>query len=315
MITGAAGFIGNKLAVRLLDAGYRVIGVDNFVRGTRENLEHALERSEFTLIEADLADPDGCRAALGTVLETVPVETVWHMAANSDILAGVDDPNVDHRDTFLTTFNTLALMKEFHIRRIAFASSGVIYGFHDEPLEEETGPLFPLSTYGAMKLASEAVISASLESFLEKAYIFRFPNTVGGGATHGVIFDFINKLRDDPTRLEVLGDGRQQKPYIHVSELIDAMFFIVENAEERLAFYNIGPEDDGANVTYIAKAVCKAMSPDAEIHYTGGDRGWVGDVPRYSYATAKLAALGWRPRLSSNAAVDRAVSEILEEAG
>ena len=135
---------------------------------------------------------------------------------------------------------------------------------------------------------------------------------VGGEATHGVIFDFVNKLRNDPTRLEVLGDGRQRKPYLHVSELIDAMLFIYERAEERLAYYNIGPEDDGETVTYIAEAVCKAVSPDAEIHYTGGDRGWVGDVPHYRYATAKLASLGWRPSLSSTAAIDQAIMDVLD---
>ena len=174
--------------------------------------------------------------------------------------------------------------------------------------------MFPISNYGAMKLASEGSISAAVESFLERAWIFRFPNVIGPRATHGIIYDLFHKLAKDPPDLEVLGDGTQRKPYLHVSELVDAMWFIVKNGTERLNFHNIGAEDDGATVAYIARSVLRAAGSGKTIRYTGGSRGWVGDVPRFQYSTDKLAGLGWKPKLTSTEAVDRAAAEILGEA-
>lgn len=235
------------------------------------------------------------------------------MAANSDIGAGIADPRIDLRDTFLTTFQTLLVMRELKIPRLAFASSSAIYGPNAAVIHETIGPAFPISNYGAMKLASEGLISAALESFLERAWIFRFPNVIGSRATHGVIYDLLHKLRKSPAVLEVLGDGSQQKPYLHVSELIEAMIFIVHRSPDRLNFYNIGAEDEGATVRFIAAAVIAAASPGASIQYTGSNKGWVGDVPWYRYSTDKLRALGWRPSFSSAQAVERAVREIHEE--
>jgi UDP-glucose 4-epimerase len=311
LITGAAGFIGSYLADRLLTAGCRVTGVDNFVRGTRENLAQASLASGFTLLEADLSDPSQARSTFAAAHQRSPVTMVWHMAANSDIAAGVADPNVDHRDTFLTTFHTLTAMRELRIPCIAFASSSAIYGDSPDALNEDRGPLFPISNYGAMKLASEGLISAALESYLEQAWIFRFPNVIGGRATHGVIFDLMRKIIDAPDRdLEVLGDGNQQKPYLHVSELVDAMLFIVEHARDRLNYFNIAGDDQGATVRYIAEQVIAVAAPGKPIRYTGGSKGWVGDVPRFQYSTTKLAELGWKPTLSSHEAVRRAVADI-----
>ena len=162
-----------------------------------------------------------------------------------------------------------------------------------------------------MKLASEGLISAALESYLHRAWIFRFPNVIGGRATHGVIFDFLRKLAEaGGQELEVLGNGAQQKPYLHVAELLDAMFFIIERAPDRLSYYNISGEDEGATVRFIAETVVEIVAAGASIRYTGGEKGWVGDVPRFRYSTRKLADLGWRPTLSSCDAVRKAVREI-----
>ena len=238
---------------------------------------------------------------------------VWHMVANSDIGAGVADANVDLRDTFQTTFNTLQVMREQKILRLAFASTSAVYGVHDTVLTENIGPLFPISNYGAMKLASEALISAAVESYLERAWIFRFPNVIGSRATHGIIFDLLTKLSKNPPDLEVLGDGTQQKPYLHVSELIDAMLLVVAQANDALNWFNIGPPDEGATVRQIAEAVLREAAPSLPIRFTGGNRGWVGDVPRFRYSIDKIKQLGWSPKRTSAQAVEQAVSEIHRE--
>ena len=164
-----------------------------------------------------------------------------------------------------------------------------------------------------MKLASEAAISAAIESFLERAWIFRFPNVVGSRSTHGAIYDFAQKLKRNPQELEVLGDGTQEKPYLHVSELLDAMLFIVGHAAERLNFYNIGTAGSVTNVRYIAEAVVRRQAPGATIRYGTGSKGWVGDVPKFNYSIEKLSRLGWHPQLTSDQAVDRAVAEVVSE--
>ena len=314
LVTGAAGFIGSHLVDRLLDRGHTVLGVDNMKLGRRANIASALENNRFKFVELDVND-------LPTFLRTVrqhshdrPFDMTWHMAANSDIRAGVADPDVDMRDTFLTTYNTLKLMRELKIPQLAFASTSAIYGAQPVKLVEDLGPLFPISNYGAMKLASEASISAACEAYLQRAWIFRFPNVVGSRSTHGVIYDFVQKLKANPKELEVLGDGTQEKPYFHVSDLLEAMLFIVDRASDKLNFFNIGTDNTATTVRYIADAVIKRMSPEARIRYTGGNKGWVGDVPKFNYSIEKLKKLGWSPRLTSTDAVDRSVEEIVAEA-
>lgn len=309
LVTGAAGFVGSHLTDRLLHRGYRVVGLDNLSRGTRANLDQAFKSPDFLFFETELAELASFRRAVSEF----QIEMIWHMAANSDIAAGVADPKVDLRDTFQTTFNTLEVMRSTGIKKIAFASSSAVYGAHDHELKEDTGPLFPISNYGAMKLASEALISAAVESFLERAWIFRFPNVVGPRATHGIIFDLLTKLRGMPLELEVLGDGTQQKPYLHISELVDAMFVIWERACERLNCFNIGPQDGGTTVLSIAQAVLRAAASSTPIRFTGGDRGWIGDVPRFQFSIEKIKRLGWDPKLTSEEAVNLAVDEVYRE--
>lgn len=198
-ITGVAGFIGSRLARVILERGETVAGFDNLCRGSMDNLKAVLEHPRFSFSQVDLADLDTYRKALARVHGRESITAIWHMAANSDIPAGVSDPDVDYRDTFLTTFNSLKLMNEFGIGTMAFASSSAVYGdLGDRVLTEDIGPLFPISNYGAMKLASEAAISAALESYLQHAYLFRFPNVIGVPATHGVIQDFMRKLKLTP---------------------------------------------------------------------------------------------------------------------
>jgi UDP-glucose 4-epimerase len=183
----------------------------------------------------------------------------------------------------------------------------------DTLLTEETGPLLPISNYGAMKLASEAAITAAAERFLERALIFRFPNVVGVPATHGVIFDFIRRLQEDLANLQVLGDGNQQKSYLHVTELVDAMLFLRNKALGKVDVFNIGPGDEGITVRQIAEEVVSVVSPPASIHFERSGKGWLGDVPRFRYSIAKLQRLGWSPRLNSHAAIKRAVAEIAQQ--
>lgn len=313
LVTGAAGFIGSHIVDALLAKGARVTGIDNLKLGRREHLESATRNPSFQFFQVDVNHLSAMEKIIEDESKTRPFDVVWHLAANSDIRAGVEDSDVDFRDTFQTTHSVLKLMRRFKIPAIAFASTSAIYGALQQKLSENAGPLFPISSYGAMKLASEAAISAAAEAFLQRAWIFRFPNVVGSRPTHGAIYDFIQKLERNPAELEVLGDGTQQKPYLHVAELIEAMLFITNEAKEKLNYFNIGPNDTGTTVRYLAETTIREASPGAKVRYSGGDRGWVGDVPKVQYSIEKLKKLGWAPRSTSNQAVDRAVKEILAE--
>lgn len=311
-VSGGAGFIAQTLVRSLLGRGETVIVVDNLSRGKPEFLQDLEGDQNFQFHALDCAEPSALSALVSGL--GVQVTDIWHMAANSDIPAGIADPGIDLKDTFLTTFHLLGLAREFGVARFHFASSSAIYGdLGDVAVHEDIGPLQPISNYGAMKLASEAQIRAAAEAYLPTANIFRFPNVIGVPATHGVILDFVNKLKATPRELQVLGDGSQRKPYLHVEDLVEAMLFIADGAVERYNVYNIGPRDVGVSVQFIAETVRDRVSPQAQIVYGTSNRGWVGDVPRFNYSTERLTALGWSPKMGSREAVIRAVDQIARQ--
>ena len=299
LLAGAAGFIGSHLADALLDSGYRVVGMDNFHLGTMDNIAHLKSNPHFTFYEQDVCDLPGLKA----VFDKEAVDYVFHLAANSDIRAGVQDPFVDYRCTYLTTFHLLECMRLYGVKHLFFASTSAVYGEREgELVPEEAGALYPVSYYGAAKLGSEALISASAALQGMSALVFRFPNVVGPRLTHGAVYDFIGKLRDDPARLEILGDGRQTKPYMYVDDLVGGIMRFMD-APEGMSVYNIGV-DTQTNVTHIADIVCEAMGlRDVHYDYTGGRGGWPGDVPEFAYDLSKIHGMGWRAKYSSDEAV------------
>jgi len=315
-ITGVAGFIGSQLADFLLQEGAKVSGVDDFSLGCRDHLSEAAKSTRFKFFERDISEKDNAIGSLraATAWGQAP-DIIWHLAANSEIAAGASDSSIDFKRTLLTTHVILDAARIVGVKKVAFASTSAIYGERNDILGEDTGPFLPISNYGATKLASEALLSAAAETFLESVWIFRFPNVVGPRATHGAIFDFVARLKKRPKSLKVLGDGTQTKPYLHVSELIDAMRYIVRTANERRNVFNIAPDEAGTKVAFMAEQVIARVSPGLTIAYTGGDRGWVGDVPRFRYSTERLRRLGWKPHMTSDQAVLRAIDELAAAAG
>lgn len=317
IVGGGAGFVATNLIGRLLEAGRAVVAADNLSRGKQAYIDKFLQHATFRFIEADLSDRHATVGVFEAAQRLGEPTEVWHLAANSDIPAGVADPDVDFKDTFSTTFEILRAMRDHGVRTFHFASSSAIYGDHgDAVLHERIGPLLPISNYGAMKLASEAQASAAAESHLDVVNLFRFPNVVGVPATHGVLLDFVRKLKATPQRLDVLGDGSQQKAYLHVADLVDAMLHVrAAPRTSKVRPINIGPVDAGVRVSWIAEQVVTRVAPEAFIHYGQGAKGWVGDVPRFSYSTKDLEQLGWRPTLDSAAAIIRAIDEIARQEG
>jgi UDP-glucose 4-epimerase len=317
IIAGGAGFVGANLVPKLLDRNRVAVVVDNYCRGTSSNLQAVMQHPNLHLVSADLSIRDRVGESFETARTFGNVDEVWHLAANSDIPAGVMDSDVDFKDTFQTTFELLHAMRIFQVGTLHFASSSAVYGdIGEQRLHEGIGPLLPISNYGAMKLASEAQASAAAESFLNRVNLFRFPNVVGIPATHGVILDFINKLAKDPSILNVLGDGTQQKSYLHVSDLVQAMLLVADRpTDKKIELVNIGPTDAGATVRWIAECVVARVAPRANIAYGQGNKGWVGDVPKFNYSTKRIQSYGWQPTLDSKQAIARAVDEIAVQQG
>lgn len=306
LVTGGAGFIGSHLDDALIARGHSITVVDNLVLGRKENIEHLLDEANFCFIEADLLDIDKMR----NIFTEGKFDMVYHLAANSDIQKGGKDPMVDYNLTFNTTFNVLQLLNEFEIKKFFFASTSAIYGETYDVLNEDYGPLKPVSNYGAGKLASEAFISAFSSTYGIQTWITRFPNVVGERFTHGVIYDFINKLRNNPEELEVLGNGEQCKPYVYVKDLVEAILYVIDHAEEMYNVYMIG-SDSRTKVKEIAALVIEEMGLNAKIRYTGGERGWVGDVPEFRYDLTKINKLGWTAPHNSNESVRLAIQKAL----
>lgn len=310
LLSGVAGHIGSHLAKRLLDAGHSVTGIDNLSLGKTKFIEPLANNGAFKFIQIDINQ----LFIYSHLLEKMEFDTIFHLAANSDISKG--DPATEYNDTFSTTIKLLEYARICGIKEFLFTSSGSVYGdtskYTQGVINETYAPLIPISHYASAKLASEAFISSYSHDFNIRSFICRLPNVIGSHCTHGVIPDFINKIKANPAELEVLGDGTQIKPYMHVQELIDAMLFIWENANEQVNIYNIAGIDR-TPVSEIARKVIKYMGTDTKIRYTSGDRGWKGDSPKYHPCVYKLNKLGYICKTTSNDAVSMAIQEILDE--
>ncbi|MGO9681707.1 MAG: NAD-dependent epimerase/dehydratase family protein [Steroidobacteraceae bacterium] len=306
-MTGGAGFIGSHLCDRLLQRGDQVWCVDNFHLGRKRNIAHLEGSPRFTFLKMDVLN----RPALNSLFSQAGFDAVFHMAANSDIAAGNADAELDLNLNQLTTLAVLDAMRRHGTKRFFFASTSAIFGEVNQVLREDFGPLQPISFYGASKLGAEAYISVYAYTLGLRAVVLRFPNVVGERATHGVIYDFLRKLEADVHRLEVLGDGRQSKPYLYVGDLVDAIIVAWNRAEGPVAVYHAA----GAGTTSVREiaeiVVAAAGRPETRIVYTGGDRGWPGDVPHFRYDTSRLQGFGWQPHLASTDAVRFAVKRIL----
>ena len=307
LVTGGAGFIGSHLCDRLLDQRNEVWCVDNFRLGRRRNIAHLEGLPNFHFVELDVLE----LAALNALFTEARFDAVFHLAANSDIAAGSANFRLDLELNQLTTIGVLEAMQAHAVKRLFFASTSAIFGDTDELLHEDFAPLQPISFYGASKLAAEAYISVFAHTFGGRAVILRFPNVVGERATHGVIYDFLRKLESDRSKLEVLGDGEQLKPYLYVHDLIDAMLIAWDKANSPLAVYHAAGIGN-TSVREIAEiTVAAAGRADTRIVYAGGDRGWPGDVPRFRYDISRLQTLGWQPQRHSTDAVRYAIERIL----
>lgn len=306
LVVGGAGFIGSHLVDRLVTRG-PVTVYDNLSVGRRAFLQEPLDAGRVTLVEADALDLERLTAA------AAGHDVVFHLSANPEARWGLERTRLDLEQGTIVTYNVLEAMRRAGVARLVFSSSGTVYGDTPETCKEGHIGHLPISLYGASKLAGEALISAFVECFGLHATIFRFGNVVGPRGTHGAALDFLKKLRDRKTELEVLGDGRQSKPYLHVSDCADGLLFGLDHAKERLGLYNLAPPDQ-TSVARIAELCVKASPyPGATIRFTGGDRGWPGDVPRSSMSPDKLAALGFRVRHSSDDAVRMAIEALAGE--
>jgi UDP-glucose 4-epimerase len=273
-----------------------------------EFIEHHEGNGNFKFIEADLLNLDRVKAA------TIGHEVVFHLAANPEARWGIENTELDLKQETIATYNILEAMRVNGIKKIVFASSGTIYGETPViPLPEDYGPALPISLYGAGKLASEGLISAFCGTFDMQAWIFRFANVAGTRATHGVIFDFIQKLKRNHSELEILGDGNQCKPYLHVEDCIEGMLFGFVNSHDKVNVFNLGCSS-ATKVNTIARTLVREMGlRGVSFKYTGGDRGWPGDVPQVRFSVEKINKLGWKAKYTSDDAVRKAIRDILEK--
>jgi len=292
LVTGGAGFIGSSLVDRLLAAGHEVVAFDNFSTGQEAFLADARTRPGFTLVRGDTLDlPELTRAMVG-------IDTVFHLAANADVRFGTEHPSRDLEQNTIATFNVLEAMRAQGVSRVAFSSTGSIYGEAAVIPTPEDAP-FPVQTslYGASKLAGEGLIQAYCEGFGFRAWIFRFVSILGERYTHGHVFDFYRRLREDPARLRVLGNGTQRKSYLYIQDCIDAIFLAMETATGKVNVLNLGT-DEYVQVNDSIGWICEHLGVSPALDYTGGDRGWIGDNPFIFLDTARVRALGWTPRLT-----------------
>ena len=310
LVTGGAGFIGSHLVDALVEQGKKVRVFDNFSSGREEFLSHHMGGESVEIVNGDLLNSEAIMSAMEGI------DTVHHMAANPDIRLGTEVTDTDLNQGTIATYNVLEAMRLNGVARISFASSSAVYGEASVmPTPESYGPVMPISLYGASKLASEALITAWVGTFGAKGFIHRFANIVGPRGTHGVIFDFIHKLKRNPSELEVLGDGRQEKSYMEVGDCVDAILHVMDTQNEPLNLFNLGSHDT-CSVRRIAEIVVEETGyTDANIVYTGGSRGWAGDIPRAMLGIDKMLATGFNVKYNSEDAVRHTARVLIEEIG
>jgi UDP-glucose 4-epimerase len=300
-VSGGAGFIGSTLVDRLLLDGHSVVAFDNFSTGQEQFLEGASAQRAFTLYRGDVLDVSALTSAMRGA------DTVFHLAANADVRFGTEHPRKDVEQNTIATFNVLEAMRANDVRRIAFASTGSIYG-EATIIPTPEGTPFPVQTslYGASKLAGEGLIQAYCEGFGFQAWIFRFVSILGERYTHGHVFDFLKSLRVDHTRLRVLGDGSQRKSYLYVQDCLDAMLLAMARATGKVNIFNLGT-DEFCRLNDSIGWITGRLGVAPVLEYTGGDRGWIGDNPFIFLDTTRIRELGWVPKLTIREAVLRTV--------
>jgi len=291
-VTGGAGFIGSSVVDRLLADGHKVTAYDNFSTGLRQYVADAVKHSNFVLVEGDILDTENLAKAMAGC------DFVFHLAANADVRFGTEHPRKDLEQNTIATFNVLEAMRSNGIKRIAFSSTGSVYGEAKVFPTAEDAP-FPVQTslYAASKLAGEGLIAAYAEGFGFQSYIFRFVSILGKRYSHGHVFDFYKQLKKDPSTLRVLGNGKQRKSYLEVQDCIDAMMLAIDKATDKVNVFNLGA-DHYCEVNDSIGWICDALGVSPTFEYTGGERGWIGDNPFIFLDTAKIRALGWKPRLT-----------------
>jgi UDP-glucose 4-epimerase len=313
-VTGGAGFIGSHLVDRLLKEGKIVTVYDNLSLAPIDNIKHNLKNKNFKFIKGDLLDFKKLKRAMKGH------EVIWHLAANTDIPGGNKITDLDLKNCTIGTWNVLEAMRQLGIDKVLFTSSACVYGDAGKKtvLSENYGPLLPINLYGAGKLAGEGLMSAYSHLFGIKTWIFRFANVVGDRMDHGVIFDFIQKLRKNPKELEILGDGEQEKPFFLVEDCIEGMFHAFnytkfENPELPCDVFNLGPETY-TKIKKVAEIVIEEMGlKNVKLKFTGGKRGWKGDAPVIHFSIEKMKKIGWKPRYTSDEAVRIACRRLIRE--
>jgi UDP-glucose 4-epimerase len=310
LVTGGAGFIGSHLTTRLLKKGYEVLCIDDLSLGCKENIQAFESNANFSFNKDDVSLTD----VLLKIIDDKKIDIVFHLAANSDIQASTIQPGIDYKKTFMTTYAVLECIRLRNIGKMFFASTSAIYGEKiGAALSETIGALFPISYYGGAKLASESFISAYAYMNDFDMTIFRFPNVIGPNLTHGVLFDFIKKLRQDSAKLDILGDGMQHKPYIYIDDLLDAIELVALSDERGVNIYNVDVEGT-SSVREIADMVCKKLKLEGVRYcFSGGDRGWKGDVPTFQYDLTKIHKRGWKARYNSNQTVQATLDAVMTE--
>ena len=308
MVTGGAGFIGSHLIDRLVSRGDKVVILDNMSSGVREFVSHHLDSGAAVLHEVDITDLESVKAHMGGI------DFVYHLAANPDIRLGTKITDTDLKQGTIATYNVLEAMRLCGVNKIAFASSSVVYGEGAPmPTPETHGPCIPISLYGASKQAGEGLIGSWVGTFGLQAWIFRFANIIGERGTHGVIFDFIHKLKADPNRLEVLGNGLQEKSYMEVGDCVDGILHVISSTNEPVNLCNLG-SNDTCSVRRIAEIVIRETGcSGASIEYTGGDRGWAGDIPKAMLSIDLMKSYGFDVNYDSEDAVAYTTRVLIKE--